>query len=246
MKVTIFGATGLLGRECLTQCLEAGHEVRVLARTPSKLPAELRDRISVIEGDGLDPAAVERALAGSTDAILFAVGIDRRSPEDLCTDVTRNILGCMRKLGIKRFVWCGGGSNLVADDVVTLGARFVAFFARTFMGLRHRDKVHQLALLEQHRDVEWVGIRPLQMRRGPQRSRYRLGFDPFSGMSRIHFADCAHAMLGNESEAKGYVDDILRLIPRYSLTALAKNPMFTRPEHIAKMVESMRLAGLPE
>ena len=26
--------------------------------------------------------------------------------------------------------------------------------------------------------------------------RYRLGYDAFSGTSRIHFADCAHAMLG--------------------------------------------------
>jgi uncharacterized protein YbjT (DUF2867 family) len=89
MRVTIFGATGLLGRECLSQCLEAGHEVTVLARTPSKLPAELRDRITIVEGDGLDPRAVEQALAGGTDAILFAVGVDRYSPEDLCTDVTR-------------------------------------------------------------------------------------------------------------------------------------------------------------
>jgi putative NADH-flavin reductase len=195
MKVTIFGATGLLGRECLSQCLEAGHEVRVLARTPSKLPAELRDRITIIEGDGLDPGAVERALAGGTDAILFAVGIDRRSPEDLCTDVTRNILGSMRKLGIKRFVWCGGGSTVSDEDVVSFGSKFVGWFARTFMALRHRDKLHQTALLSESRDVEWVGIRPLQMRKGPKRGKYRVGFHRYSGLSKITAADCAHAMI---------------------------------------------------
>ena len=37
MKVTIFGATGALGVECVAQCLEAGHEVTVLARRPAKL-----------------------------------------------------------------------------------------------------------------------------------------------------------------------------------------------------------------
>ena len=195
MKVTIFGATGLLGRECLSQCLEAGHEVTVLARTPSKLPAELRDRVAIIEGDGLDPGAVERALAGGTDAILFAVGIDRRSPEDLCTDVTRNILRSMRKLGIKRFVWCGGGNIVGDEDVVSFGSKFVGWFARTFMALRHRDKLHQIALLSESRDVEWVGIRPLQMRKGPKRGKYRVGFHRYSGLSKITAADCAHEMI---------------------------------------------------
>jgi len=195
MKVTIFGATGLLGRECLSQCLEAGHEITVLARTPSKLPAELRDRITIIEGDGLDPGAVEQALTGGTDAILFAVGIDERSPEDLCTDVTRNTLTSMRKLGIKRFVWCGGGNTVSDEDVVSFGSKFVVWFTGTFMALRHRDKLHQIALLSESRDVEWVGIRPLQMRKGPKRGTYRVGFHRYSGLSKITAADCAHEMI---------------------------------------------------
>jgi len=195
VKLSIFGATGALGRECLAQCLEAGHEVSVLARTPSKLPQELRGRIRIVEGDGLDAEAVARALSGGIEGVLFAVGIDKRSPEDLCTDITRHILAQMPRQGVRRLVWCGGGSTLVERDQVALGARFVELFARTFMGLRHRDKQHQLELLNRSRQVEWVGIRPLQMRRGPRRAEYRLGFDPFSGLSVIHFADCAHAMI---------------------------------------------------
>jgi putative NADH-flavin reductase len=196
MNVTIFGATGALGLECTKQCLDAGHDVTVLARTPSKLPDELRDRITVVPGDGLDAEAVERALENEADAILFAIGIDKQSPEDLCTDVTRHILAAMPRHGVRRFIWCGGGANLVADDVVTFGAKFVEWFAATFMGLRHRDKVNQLALLEGRKDVAWLGVRPLQMRSGPKRGKYRLGFDAFSGLSKITFADCAHAMIG--------------------------------------------------
>lgn len=195
MKVTVFGATGALGSECVKQALEAGHEVTVLVRNAAKLADAVRERVTVIEGDGLDLGSVEKALEGGTQAVLFAIGVDKKSPEDLCTDATRHILDSMRKLGVEKFVWCGGGSNLVEDDQVTLGARFVEFFASTFMGLRHRDKAHQLALLDQSKDVKWIGIRPLQMKAGPKRGEYRLGFDKFSGMSVIHFADCAHAML---------------------------------------------------
>jgi putative NADH-flavin reductase len=195
MRIAIFGATGSVGRECLEQALADGHEVTVLVRTPTKLPEALRNRVTVVQGDGLVPEDVDRALEGGTEAILFAIGIDAQSPEDLCTDVTRNILASMRRRGIQRLVWCGGGSTRVAEDQDSLGARFVELFARIFMGLRHRDKAHQLALLEESRDVDWLGVRPLQINKGPLTAEYRLGFDAYNAMSRISFADCAHAML---------------------------------------------------
>jgi len=194
MRITLFGATGALGGECLQQCLDARHEVTVVARTPEKLNGSMRAQITVIEGDALAASVVDRALEGA-EAVLFAIGVDKGSPEDLCTDITRHILTSMQKHGTRRLVWCGGGSTIVADDDVTFGARFVEFFANTFMGLRHRDKAHQLELLEQNRDLDWIGIRPLQMRTGPRRGHYRVGFDRFSGLSKIHFADCADAMI---------------------------------------------------
>ena len=196
MKVTIFGATGSLGSECLRQCLEAGHEVTVLVRSPSKVREEFATRIEIVQGDGLIEADVVRALEGGSDAVLFAIGVDKNSPEDLCADVTRHILPAMRRLGVRRFIWCGGGSTLVVDDQVTFGARFVEAFSRVLLGLRHRDKEHQLSLLGENTDVRWLGVRPLQMRSGPRREKYRLGFDTFSGLSKISFADCAHAMIG--------------------------------------------------
>jgi putative NADH-flavin reductase len=196
MKVAIFGATGALGSECVAQCLEAGHEVTVLVRTPGKLSEAVRERVEVIEGNGLAQDRVDAALDTGCEAILFAVGVDKQSPEDLCTDITRNILAAMPRLGVRRLIWCGGGSTLVPKDQVTLGARFVEGFASLFLGLRHRDKAHQLDLLDENRDLEWIGIRPLQMRAGPRRGSYRLGFDRFNGFSRISFADCAHAMIG--------------------------------------------------
>ncbi len=170
MRVMVFGATGELGRECVAQSLDAGHDVSVYVRNPGKLDPAIRERVTVHEGDGLDGAAVAKALASPCDAILFAIGIDRNSPEDLCTSATRHIFEAMRTNGIRRFVWCGGGSTLVRKDQVTLGARFVQFFARTFLGLRHRDKDHQWALLGESKDLDWVGIRPLQMVKGERRA----------------------------------------------------------------------------
>jgi tetratricopeptide (TPR) repeat protein len=56
----------------------------------------------------------------------------------------------------------------------------------------------------------------------------------------------SYAYLGREAEAHAYIDELLKLIPRFSLSALRKNPMFVQLEHIEKLVEGLRLAGLPE
>jgi len=200
MKVTLFGATGQLGRECLNQCLQAGHDVTVLVRTPGKLPDAVSEKVTVVQGDALSPTDVMRALPAGTQAALFAIGVDEKtSPPDLCTDATRNILAAMRQHRpnkVPRLVWCGGGSNIVKEDAVTWGSRFVRFYSEHFLKHRHTDKEHQLALLEESRDIRWIGIRPLQMRPGAKTGKYRLGFHTYSAMSKISFADCAHAMVG--------------------------------------------------
>ena len=50
-RLLILGATGALGRHVLGQAVAAGHDVTVFVRTPSKLLPDLRDRVSVHEGD---------------------------------------------------------------------------------------------------------------------------------------------------------------------------------------------------
>jgi adenylate cyclase len=57
---------------------------------------------------------------------------------------------------------------------------------------------------------------------------------------------CAYAQLGRKEEAKHYVDELLRQIPRYSLSALRKNPMVVDPKLVERFIDSMRLAGLAE
>ncbi len=195
MKITLFGASGALGSECLRQALAAGHELTVLLRNPSKLPEALRQQLHIVEGNALDAAKVAQALPAGTDAVLFAIGVDKHSPENLCTDATRNIFAAMRSKQLTRFIWCGGGSTLVEEDRAGFGEKFVQRFSAIFLRLRHFDKEAQYQFLHANRDIPWLGVRPLQMKSGPHTGRYRLGFDRFSGLSKISFADCADAML---------------------------------------------------
>ena len=71
MKLTIFAATGGIGRQALEQAVAAGHDVTAVVRNPGKLSGEVR--IVTADLAAPDPAALERALQGA-DAVLSGLG----------------------------------------------------------------------------------------------------------------------------------------------------------------------------
>jgi putative NADH-flavin reductase len=75
-RVVILGATGSLGRHVVQQALAAKHDVSVAVRTPSKLPAEIRDRVSVRRCD-LSAASTSdlTAMLGGHDAVINTAGL---------------------------------------------------------------------------------------------------------------------------------------------------------------------------
>jgi hypothetical protein len=71
-RLLILGATGSLGRHVLRQALAAGHVVTVFVRTPSKLPPEVRERVSVHTGDL--GAVVPTDLVRGQDVLINCAG----------------------------------------------------------------------------------------------------------------------------------------------------------------------------
>jgi len=69
--------------------------------------------------------------------------------------------------------------------------------------------------------------------------------DPSAYGSLVTMAG-SYARLGCKEDAKHYIDTLLRLIPRYTLRALRKNPLYVDPKLIDNLVESLSLAGLPD
>lgn len=72
MRLIILGATGSLGAHVLGHALGAGHDVSVLVRDPSRLPAEARQRIVVHTGD-LGTALAPDLVRGH-DALINCAG----------------------------------------------------------------------------------------------------------------------------------------------------------------------------
>jgi uncharacterized protein YbjT (DUF2867 family) len=50
-KIIVLGVSGVSGKHVAQQAVDAGHEVSVAVRTPSKLPASRRDKVKVHKAD---------------------------------------------------------------------------------------------------------------------------------------------------------------------------------------------------
>lgn len=115
MKIIVFGATGLVGKEIVKQALYNGNSVRAFGRNvfTEGLPED--DKLELFQGALFDEGEVHAAIKGC-DAVLSAIGgaIDG-------TDKTRslgmkNIVKQMEKAGVKRIVALGGMGALDAAD----------------------------------------------------------------------------------------------------------------------------------
>ena len=103
--IVVTTPTGQIGRKVLSRLLEHDEPVRVIARDPSRLPDDIRERVEVVQGSHDDPDVVGRAFAGA-EAVLWIVPTDptAASLEATYVDFTRPACEAFRTHGIKRVV----------------------------------------------------------------------------------------------------------------------------------------------
>jgi putative NADH-flavin reductase len=190
MKVVIFGATGRTGHHLVDQALELGHQVRAFVRDPSRIPTR-HERLEVMSGDVLDPAAVASAVAGQ-DAVICAIGPSSLKPTTLTSEGTNNIVRAMETHNVRRFICLtavgigdshGQGGFVLSRIVVPLLLKNV-----------YADKERQEAAVRAS-TLDWVIVRPTRLLKGPVRGTCRTSLNGTPVGSAIAFADVASFML---------------------------------------------------
>lgn len=109
MRCVVFGATGYIGGRLVPELLKAGHQVRVVARTPDKL-AEVpwRDRVEVVRGDVTSVDDVRVAVADQDVVYYLVHSLTRRDFTDIDQRAARIVADAAHAAGVARIVYLGG------------------------------------------------------------------------------------------------------------------------------------------
>ncbi len=201
MKLLILGATGTTGRHIVSQALETGRLVTILARDRSKADIQ-HQQLRVIEGDVRNHEALTRAMDGQ-DVVISAIGRGMSfNSEHLIGQSVPGILMTMKAQGIKRLMFTSAMG--VGDTYRHAPVMAKIFFSTLLRGI-YADKAIGERLIR-NSALDWTIVQPVMFTDGPLTKNYRVGEHlPMAGMPKISRADTAHFILDrlNDPETFG-------------------------------------------
>lgn len=159
VTVALLGATGMAGGFILDRALAEGYDVRALARTPQKLEG-YKDRITIVEGDARDPAALNTLLQGS-DVVVSALGpvkSDGGGAQMISTTVTGDIIQSMPRWHIDRYIVVSGAAVVMPGDDRNLTGWLMRQMVLLTLRDTLRDKQAEYQLLADS-PVQWTLVR---------------------------------------------------------------------------------------
>jgi putative NADH-flavin reductase len=175
MRVLIIGASQGIGLEATRQALAAGHQVRALSRSASRMT--LSDaRLEKVEGDALKQQDVQSALAG-VDAVIQSLGVgfgELFSPVTLFSEATRVLVAAMMAQGVKRLLCVtgfGAGESRASIHCLQRVPFQLAF------GRAYADKSVQEQLIKDS-GLDWTIVRPGVLMNGRVTGRYQVLVEP--------------------------------------------------------------------
>ena len=199
MKLTVFGATGGIGRELVRQGLAAGHEVTAVVRDPARLTVT-GERLEVVRADLTDPDVLRPVVAGR-DAVLSGLGPRARKGAGIAARLTRVVLAAMEAEQVRRVLAVSAGP--VGPAPVNEGA--VDRWMRGLVSAVLKDVYADLSEMEAElaaSGTDWTVVRPPRLQDKPVTGVYRVVTGGFPARGRfISRADVAHAMLGMIGDA---------------------------------------------
>ena len=178
MTTLVVGASGATGRLLVKQLLNRGLNVKVIVRSPDRLPEDMRSHgnLFVIHASVLDLSDTEIAQhVNGCDAVASCLGHNMSfrgiygNPRMLVTDTTRRLCNAIKANKPEqpvRFVLMNtaGNSNRDIPEQISFGEKCVVWFIRALLP-PHLDNERAADYLrteigQDKRTIEWAAVRP--------------------------------------------------------------------------------------
>lgn len=196
MTTLVVGATGATGQHLVKQLLNRGHYVKVIVRSPEKLPEAIRgnDRLTVIHASVLDLSDAKMAEhVNGCDAVASCLGHTLSfkglygSPRRLVTDATRRLCNAIRANARKKpvkFVLMNttGNQNRDLNEPRSFGEKCVIALLRLLLP-PHVDNEKAADYLrtnigQNDEMIEWAAVRPDNLINEDEVSAYEIHPSP--------------------------------------------------------------------
>lgn len=185
MKITVFGATGRIGRHILAEGPRRGHRVTAFTRRPDSL-TDRSALAGVVSGDGRDPEAVATAVDGA-DAVIAVVAGTRKGPHHTAA-VARVIIDAMRQAGVRRIVMTS------AYPIVADRPRIPVAILRRVLADSYADSAEMERLLADS-DLDWTVARLTRLLDRPARGGVEVSTGLLARAGSLTRADAAATLL---------------------------------------------------
>lgn len=187
MQITVFGASGKVGRRVVKLALQEGYTVVAFVHRRNRLPED--PKLLYVQGDVRNPSDVDVALKGSK-AVISCLGSWGKGPKDVLTAGMSVIIPEMKARKIKRIVSLTGADALLPDQNpegihrITHGALQAVAGKVLFDGERHLRMLAESGL-------DWTVLRaPVMNNFGAQKRRLTLyPVSPFATIRRQQVAE---------------------------------------------------------
>ncbi len=201
MNLSIFGATGMVGKQLVQQALFNNHHVKAFGRNVYTTDLPENKDLELVQGALFDGSEVYNAIKGC-DAVLSAIGGGFDGSDKTRTLGMKNIIAQMKKAGVKRIIAIGGMGvlNATEDKLILDSEDYPQEYVP--VGKEHQKAWEYL----KESELDWTFVCPPEIVDESPTGAYitSANYAPSPNNNRINAGDLAMFML-NELSKNEYV-----------------------------------------
>lgn len=171
MRITVFGATGQVGKLFIERALAEGHTITAYARSPGKL--EAHERLTVVAGTLTEADKIDAAIQGA-DAVVSVMGPVGYQDTLIFAPAYRLIIAAMKTRGVKRLIALGTPTVRDKADKPTLVFETLIRVVGLIINKGSED-IATVGTLVRESGLDWTVVRVPLLTQSPATGRIKTG-----------------------------------------------------------------------